>query len=246
MRSIDINCDMGEGMPNDAELMPYISSANIACGFHAGDEDTMRRTIGLACKHGVTIGAHVSFADRENFGRSEMILTGNAVYDLVQQQLLLLQKIANEFAAIIRHIKPHGALYNMSAREEKLAHIIAKAVKDFDPSLIVFGLSGSHSIREAAILGLKTANEVFADRSYEDDGSLRSRSLPGALLQDAEAVSQQVVKLVNTGTVTSINGKDIFMQADTVCVHGDGEHAVGFAQNIYENMKKHSIEIKPC
>lgn len=245
MQRIDINCDMGEGMDNDAALMPYISSANIACGYHAGNKETMQQTVSLACNHGVAIGAHVSFLDKENFGRKEMDLSPDAVYDLVQQQLLLLQQIVKTHGASIKHVKPHGALYNMSARDGQLANIIARAVFDFDPSLVLVGLSGSHSIKEANKLKLQTASEVFADRRYEENGSLRSRSLPGALLEDANDVAKQVLQMVNKKTVTAITGKEVPVTAETICIHGDGEHALEFAQTIYENLKSHSIEIKP-
>ncbi|HEX2846301.1 MAG TPA: 5-oxoprolinase subunit PxpA [Chitinophagaceae bacterium] len=245
MRCIDINCDMGEGMDNDAALMPYISSANIACGYHAGNEETMQQTVDLACRHGVAIGAHVSFWDKENFGRKEMDLPQNAVYELVQQQLIGLQEIVKMQAVSIKHVKPHGALYNMSARDKQLAGTIARAVNDLDPSLVLVGLSGSHSINEAKKLGLQTASEVFADRRYEENGSLRSRSLPGALLEDAGEVADQVLQMVSNKTVISITGKEIPVTAETICIHGDGKHAVEFAQTIYQNLKNHSIEIKP-
>jgi len=245
MRYIDINCDMGEGMDNDAALMPYISSANIACGYHAGNEETMQQTVALASRYGVAIGAHVSFLDKENFGRKEMELPPDVVYELVLQQLIILQKIVKTQAVSIKHVKPHGALYNMSARDKQLADIIARVVHDFDPSLILVGLSDSHSINEAKTLGLQTASEVFADRRYEENGSLRSRSLPGALLEDADEVAEQVLKMVSNRTVIAITGKEIPVTAETICIHGDGKHAVEFAQTIYQNLKNHSIEIKP-
>lgn len=245
MRYIDINCDMGEGMENDAALMPYISSANIACGYHAGNEETMQQTVALASRYGVAIGAHVSFLDKENFGRKEMELPPDVVYELVLQQLIILQKIVKMQAVSIKHVKPHGALYNMSARNKQLADIIARVVHDFDPSLILVGLSDSHSINEAKTLGLQTASEAFADRRYEENGSLRSRSLPGALLEDADEVAEQVLKMVSNKTVIAITGKEIPVTAETICIHGDGKHAVEFAQTIYQNLKNHSIEIKP-
>jgi len=245
MRYIDINCDMGEGMDNDAALMPYISSVNIACGYHAGNEETMQQTVALASRYGVAIGAHVSFLDKENFGRKEMELPPDAVYELVLQQLIILQKIVKTQAVSIKHVKPHGALYNMSARDKQLADTIARVVHDFDPSLILVGLSNSHSINEAKTLGLETASEVFADRRYEENGSLRSRSLPGALLEDADEVAEQVLKMVSNKTVIAITGKEIPVTAETICIHGDGKHAVEFAQTIYQNLKNHSIEIKP-
>lgn len=243
MRSIDINCDMGEGIGNDAALMPLISSANIACGYHAGDEQTMKETVRLAIAHGASIGAHVSFPDKENFGRSEMMLPAEEIYKLVQDQLYLLRSVTSPYSVSIHHVKPHGALYNMSAREADLAKIIAKAVYDFDPSLILMGLSGSHSITEAKAIGIRTASEVFADRRYEENGSLRSRSLPGAMVEDEDSSLQQVLQMIS-GTVTAWSGKIIPVAADTICIHGDGAHAVEFATRINQTLKSHSIDIK--
>lgn len=244
MRHIDLNCDMGEGIGNDAALMPFISSANIACGYHAGDEQTMEETVRLAIKYGVSIGAHVSFPDKENFGRSEMKFSGEEVYLLVQAQLHLLRKITDKYDAVIHHVKPHGALYNMSARDAGLAHSIAGAIAEFDPALILMGLSGSHSISAAKALRLRTADEAFADRRYEEDGSLRSRSLPGAMLENAAEAIQQVLQMINKGTVTAISGKEVLVSADTVCIHGDGKHAVQFAKQINQTLKHHSVDIK--
>ncbi|PZR29602.1 MAG: LamB/YcsF family protein [Citrobacter freundii] len=244
MRHIDLNCDMGEGIGNDAALMPFISSANIACGYHAGNEQTMNETVRLAIDHGVKIGAHVSFADKENFGRTEMKLPDEEVYSLVQTQLQSLRKITDKYKTSIHHVKPHGALYNMSARDAGLARIIAKAIAAFDPSLVLMGLSGSHSINEAKMLNLKTAGEAFADRRYEEDGSLRSRTLPGALLEDAGKAVQQVLQMINTGTVTAFSGKQVSVLVDTICIHGDGKHAVSFAKQIHQTLKHYSIDIK--
>lgn len=234
----DINCDMGEGAGNDALLMPYISSANIACGWHAGDTASMQQTIELCMEHNVAVGAHPSFFDRENFGRKEMELPVQDIYELVTQQLVVLNEVAASLGAALQHVKPHGALYNMSARDALLARVIAKAVKDFDSHLVLFGLSGSHSISEAKKLGLKTASEVFADRSYQDDGSLTPRSQPGALIEEAATALQQVLQMVNDGTVTTITGKKIPIVADTICIHGDGKRAVEFAKAIHEAMNK--------
>lgn len=234
---IDINCDTGEGTGNDEALMPFITSANIACGYHAGDEETMRTTILLAKKYGVNIGAHPSFPDRENFGRTERQTTPEEVYRLITEQLLLFKKIADECAAKVYHAKPHGALYNTAARDKSLAKAIAQAVKDFDAGLILFGLSGSCSITEANRIGLKTYNEVFADRTYGNDGSLTPRSKPGALIEDEEAAVKQVLQMMEKKTVTTLSGKKISMQADTVCIHGDGKHAVPFAKRLHEALK---------
>lgn len=229
----DINCDLGEGYPNDAEIMPFITSANIACGYHAGDEDTMRRTIAMAIEKGVHIGAHPSFKDRENFGRREMVLKDQEIYDLVSAQLYLMDKLARGAGVVMKHVKPHGALYNMSARDPQLAYVTAHAVMDFNPERILFGLSGSASIREAEKLGLATRSEVFADRTYQSDGSLTPRSSPGALIEDEQACVLQVQEMIRNGRVMSTAGSYIPMLAQTICLHGDGENAVAFARLIH-------------
>ena len=231
---IDINCDMGEGLGNEEELMPYISSANIACGYHAGDIDTMKFVIELCLQHGVNIGAHPSFADRENFGRTAMQLPGPMIYDLVIAQLAIINNIANEYGARLNHVKLHGALYNMAAKDRLLAGATARAVKDFDPGLLYVGLSGSVMIDEAKKMGLQTANEVFADRTYQNDGSLTPRTEPNALLKDAEAVKKQVKKFENGQRVKTVTGEEIFLKADTICIHGDGAYATEFAKAIHE------------
>ena len=240
---IDINCDMGEGMGNDELIMPFITSANIACGYHAGDSATMWETVELAIKHKVAIGAHFSFFDRNNFGRSEMQLDKKDIYDLVTQQLIILNEITSAQDAKLHHVKPHGALYNMSARDAALANTIAKAVKDFDASLILFGLSGSHSIREAKAMGLKTASEAFADRTYQDDGSLTPRSQSGAVIEETSKAIAQVLQMVKEGTVGTVSGKRIPIVAETICIHGDGKHAVRFAKRIQEKLVKNNILI---
>lgn len=244
MQTIDLNCDMGEGMPNDALLMPLISSANIACGYHAGNETTMRQTITLAVQHNVAIGAHPGFADRENFGRINMHLSAVEVYDLVTKQLALLKKIAAAEGAFLQYVKPHGALYNMSAKDAALANTIATAVYDFDATLLLFGLSGSHSISEAVKKGLKTANEVFADRRYQDDGSLAPRTAPDAIITDDEEAMQQVLQMTEQKTVTSITGKAVPICAETICLHGDGMHAVAFAKKIRQALEAKQVLIK--
>ncbi|MEO7393912.1 MAG: 5-oxoprolinase subunit PxpA [Chitinophagaceae bacterium] len=235
---IDINCDIGEGMGNDSFLMPFISSANIACGYHAGDSTTMWQTVELAIKHNVAVGAHFSFLDKKGFGRNEMKLSKEEIYELITQQLILLNEIVSSFDISLRHVKPHGALYNMSARDAVLANTIANAVKDFDSSIFLFGLSGSHSIIEAKKLGLKTANEVFADRTYQDDGSLTSRSHTNALIEDTDKAVTHVLQMIQEGTVTTVSGKAIPIVAETICIHGDGIHAVEFAEAIYSAVKK--------
>jgi UPF0271 protein len=229
---ININCDLGEGMGNDLLIIPHIHSANIACGYHAGDVETMRQTIEACLKHGVLIGAHPSFYDRENFGRSEMQLPADEIYDLVTQQLIIFSEVLNMFEATLHHVKPHGALYNQSAKDPVIAKAIASAAKDFDHNLVLYGLSGSHSIEEAKKIGLKTASEAFADRTYRDDGSLTPRSQHGALIDDVGKLVAQVSEMINEGMVTTVHGKKIPILAETICVHGDGSNAVEFVRSI--------------
>ncbi|MCX6319474.1 MAG: LamB/YcsF family protein [Bacteroidetes bacterium] len=230
---VDLNCDMGEGMHNEESLMPFITSANIACGVHAGDELTMRKTVELAIKHDILIGAHPSFPDREHFGRTDMELSDDALYTIIIHQIEALKKITSENGTSLKHVKPHGALYNRSAKDMHTATIIARAVKEADPSLILFGLSGSCSITAAKAAGLTTAHEVFADRTYQDDGSLTPRSLPQALINEPEEAVKQVLQLLQQKTVTTVNGKTIPMAVDTICIHGDGVHATAIAKALY-------------
>ena len=233
----DLNCDMGEGIGNDELIMPYITSANIACSYHAGDEVTMRKTILLAKKYNVNIGAHPSFLDRENFGRTEIKISPEEVYQLVSTQIFLLQKIAADNSAQLHHVKPHGALYNMAAKDNFLAQAIARSVKDCNEKLILFGLSNSFLISEAKAIGLKTASEIFADRTYRDDGSLTPRSQPNALIENADEAIQQVLLMVKEGKVKTVSGKEISIIAETICIHGDGKNAVEFAKAISTVLK---------
>ncbi|MEY2940331.1 MAG: hypothetical protein RJA67_16 [Bacteroidota bacterium] len=211
---MQINCDLGEGIGNDAALMPYIDEANIACGFHAGDSFTMRETVALCIRHCVKMGAHPSYLDRENFGRKEIELSSEEIYLLVKKQIEILNQIVVNAGGTLNHVKPHGALYNTSAKNPEIAKAIAKAVKDVNGGLILFGLKGSLSIEVAQAMGLKTAEEAFADRRYESDGSLSPRSQPGACFTEVQDVLDQVEKI----------------KADTWCIHGDGPHALEFAK----------------
>ena len=229
---------MGEGIGNDELIMPFINAANIACGYHAGDAETMYRTVELCVKYKVAVGAHPSFPDKKNFGRTAMQLDNSEVYDIISQQLFILNETAEGFDVKLNHVKPHGALYNQAAKDATLATTIAKAVKDFDASLILFGLSGSHSTSEAKRIGLKTASEVFADRTYQDDGSLTPRSQPHALIEETGKAIQQVLEMIKEGTVTTVTGKKIPITAETVCIHGDGKQAVEFAKAIYDAVRK--------
>lgn len=232
----DLNCDMGEGIGNDELIIPYVTSANVACGYHAGDKDIMRKTILLAKKYNVNIGAHPSFLDRENFGRTEVKASPEEVYQLVIKQIYLLQIIAEECNAKMDHVKPHGALYNMAARDRALASAVASATKDADQNLILFGLSNSCLIGEAKAIGLKTASEVFADRTYQDDGSLTPRTQPNALIENIAQVIEQVLKMVKERKVKTVSGKEIPITAETICIHGDGTHAVEFARAINKTL----------
>ena len=242
--SVDLNCDMGEGMPNDAAIMPWISSANIACGYHAGDDETIKDTIALCLQHHVAIGAHPGFDDKPNFGRTNMKLTSKELYDLFTLQLFIMDSACRKQSGVMHHVKPHGALYNMAAKDETMSRTIAQAVFDFNPKLIYYGLSGSHMISQANLVGIKTASEVFADRTYQPDGSLTPRTEKNALIESEEESLAQVMKMVKEKHVKDVNGKSISIQADTVCLHGDGAHAAAFAQAIHLQLVKKKIEIK--
>ena len=245
MHYIDLNGDVGEGAGNDEQLMQFITSANIACGYHAGDEDTMAGSIQLCQQYNVAIGAHPSFPDKENFGRAERQCTAAEVYNWIKLQVQALNAIATTHGATLKHIKPHGALYNQAARDRSLAQAIAQAVKDSNQQLIIVGLSGSYLISEAKASGLTTASEVFADRTYQDDGSLTPRTQPNALIEREADSIQQVVQMVKQGTVYSLSGKIVRLEAQTVCLHGDGPHAVAFAKAIHDACARENIIIKP-
>lgn len=245
MQHVDLNCDMGEAAGNDEQLMPFITSANIACGYHAGDADTMAQTIRLCKQYHVAVGAHPSFPDRENVGRKERECTSEEVYGWVQQQVQALQRVAEQNRVPVVHVKPHGALYNQAAREQRLAAAIAQAVKDINSRLVLVGLSGSFLISEAAALGLVTASEVFADRTYQDDGSLTPRTQPGALIDEEAASIQQVLQIVSTGYVTALSGKKVPLEAQTICLHGDRPQAVQFAKAIHSALQSKGVALKP-
>lgn len=240
---VDLNCDLGEGCGNDAELMKYISSANIACGGHAGDIDTMRRTVELALNNNVAIGAHPGYADRENFGRVSQELNRKEIFDLVTGQIAALQNVCDEFGAKLTHVKPHGALYNQSAKNTETAAAIAEAVKAVDHRLILFGLASSYSISEAERIGLRTASEVFADRTYQSDGSLTPRTERNALITDPKTSLEQVLNMVKYGRVRSMEAIMVAIKSETICIHGDGEHAVEFAKAINQTLIESGIEI---
>lgn len=233
--AVDLNCDMGEGMDTDAAIFPFISSANIACGAHAGDADTMRRTVELALRHGVSIGAHPSYPDKANFGRIDILgkpLRPEDLPVLLYEQLHRLQSICREFGVRLRHVKPHGALYNRAAADRAVAALVTRAILNFDPSLLLYGLSGSELRKQAVRDGLGFVSEVFADRGYRADGSLVPRSEPGALIESPDVAEAQVLKMVGEGLVETAAG-NVAILAETVCLHGDGAHAVEFAELIH-------------
>jgi UPF0271 protein len=229
---IDLNCDMGEGAGNEESLMPFISSANIACGYHAGDEGEMKRVVELCLQHGVAIGAHPSFADRQNFGRKEMNLSQAELIDLVSEQLSILDNIVRQSGSRLHHVKPHGALYNMAAKDDALAGGLVKAIKTFNPMLILYGLAGSVMICKSRELGLKFAEEAFADRRYMPDGSLVPRPDPAALINDPAEAVQQVLGIALEQQLFAVTGEKLLIKAGTICIHGDGPQAVPFAKAI--------------
>lgn len=240
---IDLNADLGEGCASDSELLTLVSSANIACGFHAGDAQTMLVSVREALKNGVAIGAHPSFPDRENFGRTAMTLPPETVYAQTLYQIGALAAIAKAEGGVMRHVKPHGMLYNQAAKDAQLADAIARAVHACDPALILVGLAGSELIRAGAYYGLTTRQEVFADRGYLADGSLVPRTQPGALIEDEEQSLVQTLEMVQSGRVKSITGEWANVVAQTVCLHGDGEHALAFARRLRAAFNAYDIQI---
>ena len=248
MKRVDLNCDMGESfgawkMGADETVMPHITSANIATGFHAGDPLTMFSTVRLAAKHKVAVGAHPSLPDLVGFGRRQMAVSPDEVHALVVYQVGALLGVARSCGVRVTHIKPHGALYNMAARDEQLAAAIAFAVKEVDRSLVLFGLSGSALIQEAEKVGLVTANEVFADRSYEPDGSLTPRTRQGAVIHDAEEVARRAVEMVVNGQVTARDGTKLAMRADTICVHCDTPNAGASVELLRQRLEAAGVKV---
>ena len=251
MISIDLNADLGESFGRytlgmDEKIMEVISSANIACGFHAGDPMVMERTVRLAAEAGIAIGAHPGFPDLMGFGRRNMAVSPEEARAYILYQLGVLDAFLRPMGIRMRHVKPHGALYNMAAADEQLARAICGAVKDFDPELRLVGLSGSLLIRAAEKTGLRAISEVFADRAYEADGSLVSRRKPGAIISDERDALRRVIRMVKEGKVKAINGEEIAIRAESVCVHGDGEKALLFAKSIREALTANDIQVSPA
>lgn len=250
MKKIDLNCDLGESFGNykiglDEEVIRHISSANVACGFHASDPLVMQKTVALAKENGVCIGAHPGFPDLVGFGRRNMSVSPSEAKALVQYQIGALDAFCKAAGVKLCHVKPHGALYNMAGKDEILAQAVCEGIFEYDSNLILLGLSGSIMIEAGKKIGLRTANEVFADRAYEDDGSLVARSKPGAVITDENLAVSRVVEMVKNGRVTSITGNEIEIKADSICLHGDGVKAVEFAKRIKEELLKNDVEIVP-
>jgi 5-oxoprolinase (ATP-hydrolysing) subunit A len=249
-RAIDLNCDLGESFGayvtgQDEQILPLVSSASIACGFHAGDPLIMQRTVSLARQHGVSVGAHPGFADLQGFGRREMTLNPKEIYALVLYQIGALAGFARACGVPLRHVKPHGALYNMAARDAKLARALACAVHDFDDALVLVGLSCSELVRAGREQGLSVAQEVFADRRYEADGTLTPRSEPEAVLTSADEAAAQVLQIVQHGSVRSRTGSLAQVVADTICLHGDRPDAAVVARAVRAALDAAGIAVRP-
>jgi UPF0271 protein len=247
--AIDLNADAGESfgaynLGNDEDLFPYVSSVNIACGFHAGDPAVMKRTVRLAMATGKAIGAHPGLPDLQGFGRRPIQITPEEAYDLVLYQIGALWAFVKAEGGILNHVKPHGALYNMAAVDANLAQAIAEAVYKFNPELILYGLSGSEMIKAGEKVNLRTASEVFADRTYQADGTLTSRKQPNALITDRQQAVSQVLRMVKEGKVSAMSGEEVTIKADTICIHGDGPHAVEFARTIHAALSLERIAMR--
>lgn len=247
---IDLNSDLGESfgaytIGRDEEVLSYVSSANVACGFHAGDPTVMFHTVRLAKERGVSIGAHPGLPDLMGFGRRKMAISPEDAYTMVVYQVGALMAMAHAEGVKLVHVKPHGALYNMAAKDSSLAEAIAKAVHDVDEGLVLYGLAGSEIINAGEKEGLMTGSEVFADRTYQPDGSLTPRGQAGAMITDEEKSLAQVLSMVKDGKVTALDGTVISVKAETICVHGDGPKALAFTKKIRETLEKEGIAIEP-
>ena len=249
MIKVDVNCDLGESfgryqLGEQEEVLKYVTSANIACGFHAGDPTVMRKTVALAVENDVRIGAHPSFPDLIGFGRRQMYVEPQEAYDMVVYQIGALDAFLRLHNTQLQHVKPHGALYNMAAVDPSLAEAIAQAVKDVSPSLVLYGLAGSELTKAGEKLGLTVAHEVFADRTYQPDGTLTPRTEANALITDEQQSLDQIRQMVMEGSVRAVDGTNVKLQADTICVHGDSPHAVAFARRIYDGLRESGVNVQ--
>ncbi|GHV86014.1 UPF0271 protein [Spirochaetia bacterium] len=248
MYNVDLNCDLGESfgpwkMGRDTEVIPLVSSVNIACGFHAGDPCVMQQTVALAKKNAAAVGAHPGFPDLSGFGRRSMGLSPAEVKAAIQYQIGALDAFCRAAAVPLVHVKPHGALYNMAAKDPVLAKAAAEAVSEINPRLLLLCLAGSAMVKAAKEAGLTAVEEVFADRAYEDDGTLADRRKPGAMITCEDEAVSRVVEMIKTGRTHSINGKEIAVKADSVCVHGDGEAALLFVRKLNETFSREGIRV---
>ena len=249
--TIDINSDLGESFGAyrigcDSQVLSCVSSANIACGFHASDPLTMQMTVRLALEHGAAIGAHPGFPDLVGFGRRNLAVSPEELKTMVIYQIGALDAFCRAEGAVLHHVKAHGAMYNMAAKDPLLARALAEAVFLAGPHLILYGLSGSQMQKAAEEAGIPFASEVFADRAYEEDGSLVSRNRPDAMITDEEEAAARMLRLVRTGRITAVSGKEISLKADTICVHGDSEKAVAFASSLRRVLTSDGILISAC
>ena len=249
MYFVDLNSDLGESFGNytlgmDEEILKYVSSANVACGWHAGDPVVMEKTICLAKEFGTAVGAHPGFPDLMGFGRRNMAISQEEAKAYVKYQLGALMAFTKSKGMEIQHVKPHGAIYNMAAVDETLARAMCEAVYEVDPDIIFMGLAGSKMISAAEAVGIRADSEVFADRAYNYEGTLVSRKLPGAVIKDKDLTIRRVIRMVKEGKVETINGRDIAIRADSVCVHGDNPKALEFVKNIREALTAEGIEVK--
>lgn len=249
MTTIDLNCDLGESfgaykMGNDDEILPFVSSINVACGFHAGDPTVMRKTVEKALQHNVAIGAHPGFPDLIGFGRRNMNVSASEVYDYVLYQIGALDAFVKAAGGKMHHVKPHGALYNMVATNSEIADAIAKAIYHINPNLLLYGLANSEAFIQAAEkYNITLVQEAFADRTYKQDGTLTSRTEENALIKNEDEAIKQVLQMVKEGYVRAVSGEKVAVQAQTICLHGDGEKAVQFAKKIYRTFELNGISI---
>lgn len=248
MLSVDLNCDLGESfgfykIGNDKEVLKHITSANIACGYHAGDHNVMMATVKMAKAHGVGIGAHPGFPDLHGFGRREIKMSAEEIYNLTVYQIGALSAIAKACGTKVVHVKPHGALYNMAAIEKAIADAVARAVADVDPSLVLFGLAGSSLVKAGKKKGLQVAEEVFADRTYQQDGSLTPRTQSNAMIHSADLAINMVTRMIREGKVEAVDGTDLDIQADTICIHGDEPQALDFAVKLKSALRAEGIKV---
>ncbi|WP_079478551.1 LamB/YcsF family protein [Halobacillus salinus] len=249
MTTVDLNSDLGESfgaytIGNDEQVLSFISSANVACGYHAGDHNVMMKTVKEAKQQGVSIGAHPGYQDLAGFGRRAMNVSPEEVFNLVTYQIGALKGAAAAQGASVHHVKPHGALYNTAAKDSKVAEAIAGAVKAADPELVLYGLAGSELVKAGEAAGLTVAQEVFADRTYQPDGSLTPRTEANAMIHDADIAVDRVIRMIKEQKVEAVDGHDITIQADTICVHGDEPEALHFVQKLRERILQEDIRIE--